>query len=166
VTLRRKEPDAPIVPFDPAGPAWWADDCYAWFQVPGVAGGTDAYAWTFDEVRRECVASVAAEHPEFADMTAAALRVGRYWMFRRSAGQPAIINIAYGQLAGSLAELTGGFVHSEDGAWNYKRLPARPDRFLATYFRPELNPDWENYNWARDCIGRLPEELSHVQLGT
>src|SRR4051812_7815405 len=55
VTLRRKEPDAPILPFDPAGPAWWPDDCYAWFQVPGVAGGTDAYAWTFDEVRRECI---------------------------------------------------------------------------------------------------------------
>jgi hypothetical protein len=164
VTLRRKEPDAPILPLDPTAPAWWPDDCYAWFQVRGVAGGTDAYAWTFDNLNRECLGYVAAEHPEFAHMTAAALRVGRYWSFRRSAGQPAIITIAYGMLAGSLAELTGGFVYSDDGAWDYKRLPARPDRFLSTYFRPELNRGWDEYEWAKKCISWLPEELSHVQF--
>lgn len=165
VTLRRAQPDHPVVPFDTAGPAWWPDDCYAWFHVTGVTGGTDAYACPMDEAGKGSIRDIRLKNlPEFGDATTAAMRVGRYWSFRRSAGQPAIINIGYGMLAGSLAELTGGIVDSEDGAWDYRRLPARPDVFLANYFRPELNRNWEEYNWAKDCISRLPEELSDVTL--
>ena len=154
VTLRRLEPDQPVIAFDTGAPAWWPEDCYAWFQVPGVAGGTDAYARPIDDAAREAIRDIRTKNlPEFTDMTAAALRIGRYWYFRRSAGQPAVINVGYGMLAGSLADLTGGFVYSDDGAWDYSQLPARPDRFLSTYFRPELNRDWKEYNWVKDCIG-------------
>jgi hypothetical protein len=167
VTLRRVEPDGPIVPLDTDGPAWWPQDCYAWFHVPGVTGGTDAYACPMDDPGRRSIEDIGAKDlPDFARATTAALWVGRYWLFRRSAGQPAIINIGYGILAGSLAELTDGIVNSDDGAWDYRRLPAQPDVFLRTYFRPELNREWENYNWAKECIAWLPGELSKVRLET
>lgn len=164
VTLRQAQPDRPIIPFDTNGPAWWPEDCYAWFHVPGVPGGTDAYACPMDEVGRGFFEEIRGKNlPEFVDVAAVVMQVGRYWTFRRSAGQPAIINIGYGILAGSLAELTEGIVYSSDGAWDYRRLPARPGLFLSTYFRPELNLDWQNYNWAKECISWLPQELSNVR---
>lgn len=165
VTLRRAEPDHPVVPVDTGGPAWWPEECYAWFHVPGLPGGTDAYACPMEDVGRGEIGDIAARNlPEFIDIPAEVMRVGRYWTFRRSAGQPPIINIAYGILAGSLAELTGGIVYSSDGAWDSKRLPARPEVLLSTYFRPELNRDWVNYDWAKECISRLPQELGDVRL--
>jgi hypothetical protein len=165
VTLRRAEPDHPVVPFDTGGPAWWPEDCYAWFHVPGVGGGTDAYACPMDDVGRGSIRDIRMKNlHDFEEPVTAALRIGRYWSFRRSAGQPAIVNIGYGILAGSLAQLTDGIIFSADGAWDYKRLPARPDLFLSTYFRPELNREWREYNWVKDCISWLPEELSRVRV--
>jgi len=34
--------------------------------------------------------------------------------------------LAYGLIAASLAEITGGFVYSDDGAWDYSYFPALP----------------------------------------
>jgi len=165
VTLHRLEPERPMVAFQMSDPAWWGKDSFAWFHVPGVEGGTDAYARHMDSQGRGYIEDIKAKNMnEFADRTASALRIGRYWTFDRSGGQPGIINIAYGMLAGSLAQLTNGFVFSEDGAWDYERLPALPDFFLSTYFRPELNRDWINYNWTKKCISWLPDELRNVRI--
>ncbi len=165
VTLHRREPERRTVTFEIGDLAWWRDDCFAWFHVPGVDGGSDAFARKFDSVGRGYIEDIRVKKlNDFTELTAAALRIGRYWTFERSGGQPGIINIAYGMLAGSLALLTNGFVFSEDGAWDYERLPARPDFFLSTYFRPELNRDWINYSWTKECISWLPEELRNVQL--
>lgn len=112
--VQRCEDDS-HVPFALNAPARWGKDTYAWFMVGEVAGGADAYfdddqgaiqeRWDggFDDPRykrlepliRECIAT------------------GHRWWFRRSAGQPAIINVAYGLMAASLAAITDGFITSD-----------------------------------------------------
>lgn len=118
---------------DLGAPFEWPDGkTYAWFSINGIAGGTDAYCdttcssygvkgrewWFLDELR---------EAPGFRDEHEAILSkakaLDRMWSFRRSMGQPPIINLSYGLIAGALAELTGGLVFSGDSAWDYQRLP-------------------------------------------
>jgi hypothetical protein len=76
-------------------------------------------------------------------------------------GQPAVINLAYGLIAGSLAEITNGIVHSIDSAWDYEHLPALPADFLSSYFRPEktANASPEYRAWAYRCLGLIAKDL-------
>jgi hypothetical protein len=64
-------------------------DSYLFIRIDGVPGGTDGYFRRRELVRR-------------------CRSVGHTWWFRRSAGQPAIINLAYGFVAAALGELTDG----------------------------------------------------------
>jgi len=153
------------LPFDLNAPAWWPNDHYAWFFVQGVPGGTDAYARIMNDLHREClVEEVAGEKGSgLGDLPKRSLQIGRYWAFRRSAGQLAITNVAYVILAASLAELTNGFVHSSDLAWDYRLLPAQPAEFLKWYFRPELATDANCKDWSQRCINGIAEELQSAQ---
>jgi hypothetical protein len=72
-----------------------------------------------------------------------------------------VINIAYGIIAASLAQLTKGFLHSEDSAWDSRLLPAWPEEFLRSYFRPGAT-DYHN-EWVLQCIEDLPNNLRDVQ---
>lgn len=51
-----------------------------------------------------------------------AKKLYRCWQFRRSALQSAVINISYGLISASVAELTGGFLWTDDGAWINKKF--------------------------------------------
>ena len=84
---------------------------------------------------------------------------GHHWSFRRSAGQPAIINVAYGMIAGSLAELTEGFIYSGDSAWDHERFPATTQEFFSWYFRPDKAIKAEHAELAARCIKWIVEEL-------
>jgi hypothetical protein len=122
---------------------WPQDKTYAWFSIEGIAGGTDAYCdtisssygvkgrqwWFLDELRE--APGFQAQHETILSKAKA---LDRMWSFRRSMGQPPIINLSYGFIAGALAELTGGLVFSGDGAWDYQRLPISGPQFLAEYF--------------------------------
>lgn len=167
VGLRSNDEASRVLPIDLDGPCWWPSNQYAWFFVPGVAGGTDAYADEMraddpDDLGRSILTDeiTGPKAVELADVIQRSLAVGRYWGFRRSAGQPAVVNVAYGLIAASLAELTDGIVHSIDCAWDYCLLPARPADFLSWYFRPERANDPERKEWAERCIRHLPEELA------
>jgi hypothetical protein len=168
VTLRRKDPDAEQ-PTDLASPASWTDDLYAWFYVPSVSGGTDAYFWELEEDDREMVLEEfrVPELPEGRRRyILACLGNDHYWHFRRSAGQPAIINVAYGLIAASVAELTGGFIYSIDGGWEYKRFPATAEEFYQWYFRPEQAIQPEEKQWAEKCLKIIAGESEahrHIQ---
>jgi hypothetical protein len=74
-------------------------------------------------------------------------------------GQPATINVAYGMIAGSLAELTEGFIYSGDSAWDYERFPATAQEFFSWYFRPDKAIKAEYAEWASRCIKWIVEEL-------
>jgi hypothetical protein len=155
-----------VLPLDLARPAWWNEGEYAWFYVPGVPGGTDAYARPMDELDRGVLSEDAGARREgaFRELIHRSLEIGRMWSFRRSIGQPAIINVAYGFLAGSLAELTDGLVDSIDNGWDFKSLPARADEFLAMYFRPDRTEDAGKREWAARCIAHIRDELAPKPL--
>jgi hypothetical protein len=158
--IQRCEDDS-HVPFSLDDPARWEKDTYAWFMVGETPGGTDAYfnddqagiqeRWDdgFDDPRRKRLEPLIRE----------CIATGRRWWFRRSAGQPAIINVAYGLLAASLAAITDGFVTSDDSAWDWQRLPALPDEFFSWYFRPEKAIGENFREWSQRCLNSLPGEL-------
>ena len=43
--------------------------------------------------------------------------------------------------------------------WDWQRLPALPDEFLAWYFRPEKAIGENFREWSQRCLGYLAEEL-------
>jgi hypothetical protein len=163
VRLQRREDDS-HVPFSLDEPARWTEDNYAWFMVGDAAGGTDAY---FDDDRAKIqeLWDGGFEDPQckrLEPLIRECISTGHRWWFRRSAGQPAIINIAYGLIAASLGALTDGFITSDDSAWDWQRLPALPDEFLSWYFRPEKAIEENFREWSQRCLGFLPAELENA----
>lgn len=156
------------LPLDLDAPAVWPNSAYAWFSIAGSPGGTDASFDRFDDDDRSTWSDeMQSEHYGFwAPHIHSALRVGHSWRFRRSAGQPTIIKLAYGVLAAQLATLCGGLVDSSDSAWEAVRLPAWPAPFLETYFDPTAAVSHDFADWARRSLGSLPQELAAIATRT
>jgi hypothetical protein len=147
-----------LLPLDLASPARWSPSEYAWFSVPGIGGGTDVFYETLSSDDLEYWAELVDEHPPAKarrDDIRACLANGVYWSFRRSAGQPGIINFAYGILAATLAELTEGLVFSDDGAWDYSNFPATAHEVFRWYFRPEKAIDPDLASWSRTSLAAI-----------
>lgn len=149
--MRSKSPDVVVVD-SAGGPMSWDDDRYAWFTAADLAGGADAYFWPLDEVTTEYWNEDLLLRPGFArwrEPMARAIEVGHCWNIRCSINEPAAVRLAHGFLAGAIAHLTGGFVYSDDGAWEYDRLPATGEELLATYARPR-SEEWQTIvaSWA------------------
>jgi len=105
---------------------------------------------------------------ELRDIINKSINIGYYWSFRKSIGQPGIINLAYGLIAASLAEITGGFVYSDDGAWDYSYFPALPEDFFRWYFKPEqLSPTAQSIAKplvsGKYCNNNGYEKINHTQ---
>ncbi len=162
IEMRESDGDE-LIPCDLDSPMVWnSDESYAWFVIPGVLGGTDAYYHNVDDVTRE-VWSEYLQMDRFSalrDAVSTCLEVGHYWVFRRSAGQPGIINLSYGLLAGCLAQLTDGIIFSDDSAWAWNLLPMRGDEFLTRYLVPGGTRDSSAEEWTMRCLSRIPDELS------
>jgi len=151
-----------LIPFNKTSPAIWSTDCeYAWFTINNQPGGCDAYisksndyyrleAWNDEFVSNERAATIQAQMMK-------CFETGFYWTFRRSVGQLAIINLAYGLIAAAFAELTKGFIFSDDGGWDYAMFPTTASHFLQNYFNLQY-PKTENANWAKECIDILKYE--------
>lgn len=69
------------------------------------------------------------------------LKAGYFWSVNRTIGQPAIVNLYYGYLAIAIAVLTDGIIYSDDGAWDYSRLPAEGKAFQEEYLKIESISD-------------------------
>jgi len=161
VQLRTMEPDT-ILSLPWEQPAIWSQDCYAWFIVSPVNGGTDAYFCDLDSEDREDWNEWCQEDEQIAKrqgLVRACLTQGYYWSFRRSMGQSGLINLTYGLIAASFAELTDGFIYSLDGAWDYKRFPATAQELYSWYFRPEQAVDIDRKNWTERCLAAIAKEL-------
>jgi hypothetical protein len=160
VSLRQKDADI-LLPLDATAPAVWPNDAYAWFTVPPIPGGSAAYFVTRDSREYWNKSDDFGElAPDRRDFIEECLQQEYYWFISVSLGQPAVINVAYGLVAGSFAELTNGFVYSYDGAWEFERFPATASEFFSWYFRPDLalSPDYKE--WAETCIRCIPWELA------
>jgi len=139
----------------------WSATNYVWFQFGNAIGGTDAYCRTVDEEHVtdwERESSERAPARQMANHIRRCLILRRYWYFRRSAGQHAIVNLGYGFLAAALAELTDGFIHSEDSAWDYVRFPCRAEDFYRFYFRPEHALEENFREWSARNISSLKKD--------
>jgi hypothetical protein len=144
-------------------PAIWPNDAYAWFQIPPVLGGTDGYFWQFDDIMRELWQELLQGEDNVRQRQALVkpcLAQEHYWSFRRSAGQSATVNVMYGFVASAFAELTEGFIFSDDNAWEYTRFPATAAEFNSWYFRPALALEPTKKAWAERCIAAIPGELA------
>ena len=154
VTLRMNQTHE-VLPLNISSQAIWNASEYAWFSVCGVGGGTDVDYRTVGNLDLEYWSDIVSTHPpaiERRSEVMACLSNGVYWSFRRSMGQPAIINFAYGILAGTLAELTDGFVYSDDSAWDYERFPAKAEEVYEWYFNPAKALHQTTADWASRCL--------------
>ena len=140
--------------------AKWDDSTYAWFHVPPLVGATDVYFEKISSLDRDFWSDIINQNSQAIkkkELIQACLSNGYYSTFTRG-GQPAIIHLAYGIIAASLAYLTKGFIYSDDEAWDYKRFPATASEFFSWYFRPELAIDTRHKEWATECIKLIPEQ--------
>lgn len=167
VQIRKKELDT-VIPFIKAGPAIWDEDEYAWFVITDQPGGCDAYYWNIEESWEICDGMISTDEEDRLNWEKRfesggpklqyvksdlekCLELGYYWHFRRSAGQPSIVNLSYGMIAAAFAKLTDGIIYSNDSAWDYDVFPVRADEFLEQYFNPDCR-DASCADWAIRCL--------------
>lgn len=74
---------------------------------------------------------------ELKERIYASFEIGYYWSIKRTMTQPAIVSIYYGYLAIAIAILTEGIVYSDDGAWDYLKLPMVGKEFMLEYMNLE-----------------------------
>lgn len=145
----------------------WKDSEYVWFNVIGIPGGTNAYCEEikseFEESdpwwRLEDMISNNKTIEDFEQKIEKAKNLNVYWTFRRSAGQPATITLTYGLISAAIAELTGGFIWTDDGAWNFEKFPAEPNEFYKWYFKPQLEDHYDSKEWAERCLEGIKKEI-------
>jgi len=164
LTMELRTADAhELLEIDRDTPFCWNDSAYLWLSFTGCNGGMDVSCLQTQEEEFEHWAYVLApDNPAriTPDNVRRAFPSGIYWSFRRSAGQPALINFAYGILAAALAELTDGLVYSDDAAWDTERFPASAQAVYAWYFVPEKAIDPGYRQWAHTCLDAIARECT------
>lgn len=88
------------------------------------------------------------------------LEIGYYWSVKRTMGQPAIVSLYYGYLAIAIAILTDGIIYSDDGAWDYLRLPIEGEVFKTEYLKIENIRD----AMVKDNVERWLGELKNIWI--
>lgn len=83
------------------------------------------------------------------------LEIGHFWSVKRTMGQPAIVSLYYGYLAIAIAVLTDGIIYSDDGAWDYSRLPVEGKVFETEYLNIENIDDAMVKNNIERWLGEL-----------
>ena len=150
-----------VTPIGPDTLMFWPRASHVWFEFGGAVGGTDAYCRSLDDDDvRFLEEETEADGPArlLAPHIRKCLVHRRHWWFRRSINQPAIVNLGYGFLAASLAECTGGFINSEDNAWESGRFPCLPGDFYTFYFRPDKCTDANTREWSSRNLMLLGDE--------
>lgn len=144
--------------FEASNESIQTENNYVWFYFYDIPGGIDCYfhkilpinieAWEYEinnNINAQRLKSKISEN----------LNLGFQWIFRRSAGQSAIVSLLFGLLAATLAKLTDGIIYSEDGALDYAKFPTTSYEFLSWYFKPEYATTEEDLLLANRCIKQL-----------
>jgi hypothetical protein len=146
---------------NPAEKFIWKDSEHAWFTMDKAKGGTEAYCNRLSEtldfwpsyIEDVCHDLVSAKEIEL---------IKKYdikWYFKRSAGQSALVNVAYGHLAAALAKVTDGIIYSES-AWDPQLFPMKYDNFTSIYFRPEMTDHEPSRKWAEKCLNNMRDSVA------
>lgn len=145
-------------------PAKWEENHYLWISFEGIGGGTDGYFRNVDELsieiweeEKEITKDKNDDYYQRVSNITDALKIGYYWSFRRSAGQSAIVSLTYGLVASALAELTNGYIWSDDGGWDYQRFPATYNEFDQWFMNPNMALSEDKREWAEWCINTLKD---------
>lgn len=85
------------------------------------------------------------------------LEIGYFWSVKRTMGQPAIVSLYYGYLAIAIAILTDGIIYSDDGAWDYSRLPIEGNVFKTGYLNIENISDAMVKDNVEKWLGELKD---------
>lgn len=80
--------------------------------------------------------------------------IGYFWQIKRSAGQPALVNLLYGFIAEVIAKETEGIIMSDDGAWRYETFPIDWKDFKMEYLN--INKP-ENYDYKETIINLIED---------
>jgi hypothetical protein len=171
------------VPFDPRLPAVWDDSngTYAWFAVAAFCGRNRAATFDGFTGRKrkvdeselgfwdEQISTNERAAPK-RELIESCLKNRYYWQFEKAKHTGGVVGLAYGLVAGAVAQLTEGFIFSKDGAWEADRFPATAEELFSWYFRPELTAeayfkqrverdlkmitegeetDWDEYEWNK-----------------
>lgn len=89
------------------------------------------------------------------DKIGANLEIGYYWSVKRTMGQPAIVSLYYGYLAIAIAILTDGIIYSDDGAWDYSKLPIMGEELKTEYLNIKSISDTS----VKDNVEKWLDEL-------
>ena len=115
---------------------------YGWISLDAYKIGFDFYFRDHDpefvqQYVLEDIAPRGASQPGLGDYPfETAAQAGCCWYMRLQAGQPLGSRLLAGFAAVALANLTGGFLWSDDGGADDDRMPASPQTFLDWY------PEW------------------------
>lgn len=137
----------------------WREGEYLWVTIQGIDGGADIYCERIEQSYiDELLESCSTEQQRNA-VRALPLEE-KYWNIRTSIGQPAIVKLLSGVLAGTLARLTGGKVFSGDGAWESHSLPISGSELLSCYIDPGNIYDKEFRAWVKKIVEGADLELT------
>lgn len=134
--------------------------------MKGLNGAFWLRCYEIDDLTRECWEEEESYKDTFKERCVEiknSIDIGHYWDFTRYAGQPGIINLAYGITAASLAELTNGLIYSSDSAWDYDMFPATPQEFYSWYLRPDQNEKEKYKELAQESIIWMKDKLSQLK---
>jgi len=157
-------------PVSRCAPLLWQENQYAWFYLRGLTGGIEVNRLRMESVDRENwreTLEFTSQDEEQQDFFGNCLANGHYWSLRMGK-QPAAVGLLHGLLAGSLAELTEGFIWTDDGAWDYDRFPATSQELFACFLRPEMaiGPEFRSLalqSWLH-IPGQVQTAVSRVSL--
>ena len=141
----------------------WKDNEYVWFTTDNIKGGTDAHYSLiekqlsyWDTYFEDTLSTIGVTD----NLKQQIINCKYEWYFRRSAGQLPVTNIIYGHLAAAVAQLTDGFIYSDDGAWHDNIFPIKADEFLGIYFYPDKAKNKEDYSWTVQNLQSLQEAFA------
>jgi len=151
-TRYTSEPQAPLEIYE----------AYFWLTIEGLDGGCAIELHSVDQFFTKYWREVCRNRKGELDKRwlKSCLKPGYFWIIKRYMGQPGAINLLYGLASGALAKLTNGAVFSDDGAWDYKRMPMTGDEMLCDYMWPMKDEkkvpshlNYSHYQYLRDELG-------------
>lgn len=147
-----------------------------WFEIEGIEGEISAECnimegnvsdpwWRLNEYLKQEKKNKTIL--DFDKKIEKAKRLNRYWTLRCDSDESGIIHLSYGLIAASIAELTGGFIDSCNGAWIYDEFPAESQDFLKSYFITDSKErigvvDSISIYYAKKHLKEIPQEITNA----
>lgn len=129
-------------------------DDYKWSYKGYISIYIPEFEWVcfidFKSIDFECYWEENQRSIKLIEELKSSLRTGVYWCL---SGR----SILKGFVAGALAKLSKGIIHSCDGGWDYNLLPSLADDFIENYMNPMACIDSNIKSWTEEILRKLLE---------